>query len=83
MVLAISLLGIAALLAVFRMIVGPTVVDRMVALDIATTITAAALFLVAFHFGRFIYADVALVYAAISFAAVVALGRFLEERGEA
>lgn len=74
MVWAIFLLGVAGVLSGVRLIAGPTVVGRMVALDIATTVTAAAaLFLLAFYYRRIIYGDVDLAYPVICFLDAVAL----------
>jgi multicomponent Na+:H+ antiporter subunit F len=50
----------------------------MVALDILTTSTVVLIAFLAWYFGRIIYLDIALVYAALSFIAVIVLGRYLE-----
>ncbi len=68
----------AIILGLYRLIKGPTNADRMVALDILTTSTVVLIAFLAWYFGRIIYLDIALVYAALSFIAVIVLGRYLE-----
>ncbi|MBB3809461.1 monovalent cation/H+ antiporter complex subunit F [Pseudochelatococcus contaminans] len=66
------------LFSVARLAIGPTVVDRVVAVDMLTVITIALIALYAHISGRFIYVDVALVYGLLSFLAVLAIARYLE-----
>jgi len=72
------LIGAGVLLCVVRMLKGPTVVDRAVAVDAIATITTALLVLLGFVFGRFAYVDVALVYGVLTFVGAVAIARYLE-----
>ncbi|MEO0239823.1 MAG: monovalent cation/H+ antiporter complex subunit F [candidate division WOR-3 bacterium] len=74
----VALLGLAVLLSSLRFILGPTASDRVVATDILTTITTIVLVFLSLAFVRSIYLDVALVYAVLSFIAVVAIARYLE-----
>jgi len=62
----------------YRFIKGPTAGDRTVALDTLTTIMVAGLVLLAYVFDRYIYLDVALVYAVLGFIGVIVIARFLE-----
>lgn len=73
------IIGLAILLCVLRMLKGPTAPDRAVALDTMATITTALLVLLGFVFKRFVYLDVALVYAVLTFIGSVAIARFLEK----
>ena len=69
---------LGALLAFVRLLLGPSVADRAVALD-GMTITGLSLIgVIALFSGRVIYIDVALVYGLVSFLGVIALGRFIE-----
>ena len=63
-----------------RMILGPTVADRTVALDGMTIITISLIVYIAYYLDRIIYLDVAIVYALMSFIGVVAIARYLERR---
>jgi multicomponent Na+:H+ antiporter subunit F len=77
--IAAVLIFFAILFAVIRLILGKTLVDRIVAIDALTVISLSLIALYAHVSGRFIYLDVALVYGLLSFLAVLALARFLEK----
>jgi len=76
-VAAALILG-AILLGVTRLVLGPALVDRIVAIDMLTIISISLIVLYAHVSGRFVYVDVALVYGLLSFLAVLAIARFLE-----
>jgi multicomponent Na+:H+ antiporter subunit F len=76
---AAVLIFLAILLCVFRLILGRTLVDRIVAVDLLTVISISLIALYAHLSGRFIYLDVALVYGLLSFLSVLAIARFLEK----
>jgi len=54
---------------VLRLALGPTVIDRIAAVDALTIVSISE---------RFIYLDAALVYGVLSFLAVLAVARYLE-----
>jgi len=68
----------ALALAALRMALGPTAVDRTVALDGMTIVALSLIAAFAWFTGRTIYLDVALVYGLASFTSVVAVARYLE-----
>jgi multicomponent Na+:H+ antiporter subunit F len=72
-------IGLAILLCFLRMLKGPTAPDRAVAVDTIATITTALLVLLGSIFERYVYLDVALVYAVLTFIGLVAIARFLEK----
>ena len=72
------LIAIATLLSMYRVFRGPTTADRLVAVDIMTTITTGLMVLFALYYGRMIYISVALVYAVLAFGGVIAFARYLE-----
>ncbi|WP_297536285.1 monovalent cation/H+ antiporter complex subunit F [Thermococcus sp.] len=74
----LALIAIATLLSTYRVFRGPTTVDRLVAVDIMTTITTGLMVLFALYYGRMIYISVALVYAILAFGGVIAFARYLE-----
>lgn len=76
--LAGVLIFLSILFSVLRLILGRTVVDRVVAIDTLTVISLSLVALYAHLSGRFVYLDVALVYGLLSFLAVLAVARFLE-----
>lgn len=72
----IALIGI--FISFIRLIIGPTVADRVVALDGMTIITISLITYIAYLSNRIIYLDVAIVYGLISFIGIVAVARYLE-----
>jgi multisubunit Na+/H+ antiporter MnhF subunit len=87
-----SVLGIAALLsgamlcvavglATWRMLVGPSLADRAVALDLLGLLAVSAAALLSFALGAPALLDVALVLGLVGFIGGVVLGRFMETAG--
>jgi multicomponent Na+:H+ antiporter subunit F len=74
----LAVMAVAVLLCLARMLRGPTTPDRAVAVDTTATVTTALLVFLAFVFERYIYLDVALVYAVLTFIGSVAIARYLE-----
>jgi len=78
MVTAVLVL-VAALAVLYRVIVGPTVLDRVMAVNVIGTKTIVLLALIGFIYGRpAMFLDIALVYALINFIATIAILRYLE-----
>ncbi len=75
--IAIFLL-VNAFLCLYRAYLGPTTVDRILAVNIVGTKTLVVLVLLAFVFGRGLFIDVAFVYALLNLVATLAASRFLE-----
>ncbi|SOC35900.1 multicomponent Na+:H+ antiporter subunit F [Rhizobium subbaraonis] len=73
------LILLSIVFSLLRLVIGPTMVDRVVAIDTLTVISLSLVALYAHLSGRFVYLDVALVYGLLSFLAVLALARFLEK----
>ncbi|MBR5543320.1 MAG: cation:proton antiporter [Oscillospiraceae bacterium] len=69
-----------ALVLFYRLIKGPSVVDRAVTADSIEILTDMALILFALHSGRSIYLDIALVTAVLGFIGSVLVSRYLEGR---
>ncbi|NJE07762.1 cation:proton antiporter [Thermococcus sp. M39] len=74
----LAVIAVATLLSMYRVFRGPTTVDRLVAVDIMTTITTGLMVLFALYYKRAIFLDVALVYAILAFLGVIAFARYLE-----
>lgn len=75
----LAVIGTGIFLCLLRLLRGPTASDRAVAADTACTITTALLVFLGFLFQRYIYLDVSLVYAVLTFIGAVAIARFLEK----
>jgi len=78
-IIFLAIITLAISLCLLRLLKGPTAPDRAVAVDTIATITTALLVLLAFIFERYVYLDVALVYAVLTFIGSVAIARFLEK----
>ena len=72
------LIFFAIAFSVVRLVIGRTLIDRIVATDMLTVISISLIALYAHVSGRFVYIDVALVYGLLSFLAVLAIARFIE-----
>ncbi|MEW6070084.1 MAG: monovalent cation/H+ antiporter complex subunit F [Candidatus Thermoplasmatota archaeon] len=64
--------------AMIRAILGPTVPDRAVALDIINTLVIASMILLSAGYKSIIYVDVAIVYAILSFIGTLFIAKYLE-----
>ncbi len=76
--LAFLLISGASLLGMWRLFKGNTVPDRVVAADTLAIITTTGLVWLASEFDNPIYLDIALVYGALAFVAVIAIARTIE-----
>lgn len=65
-------------LAIFRSIRGPTVYDRILAVNAAGTLTVILISVYGFMSGRPDFLDLALVYALINFIAIIAVSKYVE-----
>ncbi|MEG1632607.1 MAG: monovalent cation/H+ antiporter complex subunit F [Oscillospiraceae bacterium] len=69
---------LCALIVIYRLAKGPSVVDRAVAADCIDVLTDVALVLFAIYSGRGIYLDIALVTALLGFVGTVLISKYLE-----
>ena len=67
-------------LALIRAVAGPTVYDRVLAVNMFGTKTALLLSVIAFLYGRPDFLDLALIYALINFIGVLAVLEFFQSR---
>ena len=77
-IIATVFISLALILSMVRLVKGPTAADRVVALDTMSITVTASLTLLAFYFQRYIYVDVALIYAVLGFIGVIIIARYLE-----
>ncbi|MEL6913540.1 MAG: cation:proton antiporter [Pseudomonadota bacterium] len=77
-----ALVFLAVAFALYRLIKGPTLPDRVVALDMMTIAIVAFCGLASVRTGQAAFLDVALVLALVGFLATVALARFAERAVE-
>ena len=74
---AVAILIIMAL-AIGRALIGPTVYDRILAVNMFGTKTVLIIAVLAFLTGRMDLLDIAVVYALINFIGIIAVLRFFE-----
>ncbi len=73
-----GILGVVAVLVLGRLVGGPTIPDRVVALDAMNTLAVAIMILLAVVYDSVVMVDVAVVYAALSFVTTLFIARHLE-----
>ncbi|RLB71772.1 MAG: pH regulation protein F [Deltaproteobacteria bacterium] len=67
----------------YRAIVGPTVIDRMIAVGAIGTKTLVILILMGFLYERVaMFIDISMVYAILNFLGTLAAARYFEVKGE-
>lgn len=79
--ITLAVLLLALLLALLRVIRGPTLPDRILALDLMTSLSVGFVAVVALRTGFMLYLDIAISVALAGFLATVALARYLLQRG--
>lgn len=73
------LLSVAIFLAFSRLARGPSLADRVVALDLITSLVVGVIAIYAVATDEPVYLDIALVLALITFLGTVAFARFIEK----
>ena len=76
--IAVGMVVVAVLLGFVRLVKGPSMPDRVVALDLMTVVIVAFCGLASIRYDDPAFLDVALVLALVGFLATVALARFAE-----
>ena len=74
---------VVILLALFRAFIGPTLYDRILAVNLLGTKTVLLIAVLGFLMGRPEFLDIAMVYALINFISVIGILRFFEYGGKA
>ncbi len=76
--LAAFILIIWIILSTVRAVAGPTLPDRVVALDTINTLMVAIMIVLSVAYKQIIFVDVAIVYALLSFVATLYIAKYLE-----
>lgn len=74
-------LGLAAVLVLVRLLLGPSVPDRIVALDVLVQIIVAGIAVAAAATRDGTYLSVLVAVSLLAFVGTVTVGRFIERRG--
>jgi len=80
---ALGCISLGLLLAIIRLLLGPTLPDRILALDLITTLGIGFIVLVAILTGYYLYVDIAIALGLVGFLSTVALARYVLKRAEA
>jgi len=76
----LSLLSLSLILAFVRLVRGPSLPDRVLALDIAITMAMGIIAVYAVQNNQPVFLDVALILALLSFLGTVAFAYYIERR---
>ena len=79
---ALALLGASVLLVLVRLVRGPDLANRVVALDLLSILGVGIASAAAVVAGDAVYLDVALILALIAFVSTVAFARYAEQGGD-
>ena len=79
-VAAMYVVGLAMMMALVRLLRGPTVPDRVLALDTLFVATIAQMILFGMHLGTAVYFEVALIIAMLGFVSTVVLSKYVIRR---
>lgn len=77
LIISAVILGIAALLCLYRVAEGPTLPDRIMAINVIGTTTAVMLVIIATYIGQPFIVDIALTYALLGFLVTIVASRYL------
>jgi multicomponent Na+:H+ antiporter subunit F len=74
-------LGLVMILSLYRAVLGPTVLDRLVGVNAIGSKTTTLLVLIGLIYQRVdMFVDIALAYAALNFIAVLAASRYFQKK---
>ncbi len=73
-----SLLLIFMVFSLLRGALGPTIPDRVVALDTINTLVVASMIVFGAYFEEVIFIDIAIIYALLSFVTTLYIAKYLE-----
>lgn len=80
---ALGILGLAFLLTVYRVVAGPTLPDRVLALDMLVAVAIGFIAVIAIKTGFTLYIDIAISLGLVGFLATIAFARFILNQGAA
>ncbi len=81
-IISFGILTLAFFLTMLRIVIGPTLPDRVIALDMLVYIGIGYIAVVVIYTGYFLYLDIAIALGLVGFLATVAFARFILHRGK-
>jgi len=80
--IAFAALGLGMIVVLIRVVRGPTLADRILALDLLTMLGAGIIGVFAIRSGEYLYVDIAVAIVVVSFVSTAAFARYLVSRSE-
>lgn len=78
----LTIIGIFALVDIYKMISGPTIFDRLLAFNILSSKVVMAMVVYALETSQTYMLDIAITYTLLSFVSTVLIARYVRTRGE-
>lgn len=78
----IRFLVVSIVVSMVRVVIGPSVADRMIGLNLVAAQTLGLLVLTSVAMNRPVYLDVALVYDIFGFLGILVMARYFSENGD-
>ncbi len=78
--ISLGVLTLAFLLTIYRIVVGPSLPDRVLALDMLIAVAIGYIGVVALRTGFMLYLDIAIALGLVGFLSTVAFARFILQR---
>ncbi len=75
--LALGMVALALLLSLTRIVIGPTLADRVLGLDLLTIVVMGFVGIIAVRTGLMLYLEIAIAIALMGFLATIALARYI------
>lgn len=74
-------IGVLSVGGVIRIVIGPTVWDRLLGMGLISSKIVVAIVVFAYIMGRTFLLDIAIIYSLLGFISSVLIARFIERRG--
>ncbi len=74
----VALIGLGVLLSVYRLVKGPSTMDRVVSIDTINMMIVGLIAVLALVFKNGLYLDIAIVYGVLAFLETVIISRYME-----
>jgi len=78
--LIIALAVIGAGLSAYRLVKGPSTMDRVVSVDTMNMMVVGVIAMLALEFKNILYLDIAMVYGVLAFLETVIIAKYMESR---
>jgi len=80
--IGIGMLALGILIALARLLLGPTSPDRVVALDTINTLVVVAMIALGAYYEQVIFIDIAIVYAILSWVTTLFIAKYIGQSKE-